>query len=276
MSQQPIKDPISGHSLRESNARVIKWSDGTFSLTVGRSTFTLASQDCPTSYIAATLKSSGASAASRKTVLEVEGPVRSKLVVENEDSNITRGLMVSARKLAAKKKEVIVQRTGDYAMDPVKEMEARSRMKDELLRQQERKEGKGKYGRSQASSRPNMGRDYLDGSDEEGGDDGGDTVNLRDLKRQGMDNDDYGDDDDDDEDDDQWMKGKRTTTRAAEPKKRKERVDSSEEEADFGDDDDDDEQEDFGDEDDDDEEDTAVVKKTGAPRKKVIDDDDDE
>jgi len=204
-----------GKAVRESNARFVKWSDGSYTLQVGDETFEVDNLISKTpqpgfaganGYLYLSQKATdptddatdGFSAAG-PTVLECMGQIKSKLIPRPSIlSDAHKNLTLAVRQRNTKK-----ARIAEYVtqVDPEKEKLDRIRNKDDLNRQAARGQ---KGGRKGGGRRPGMNRRFLEADE-----DGYDTTNIRNLKFQNRtESMDYGDDSDNSAED-EWSKRKK-------------------------------------------------------------------
>lgn len=215
-----IRDGKDGSLVRESNTKLVKWSDGSFTLHIGKEAFDIQNVDSSTSdgftglngYVYLSQKATFQNDDKGKnddkemqnggTVLECIGPVASRLVAKPSSlqSESHKSLTVAVRQRTVKRAKIAQYMTEE---DPEKLKQERIKYNEDAdkLKQRKRANG-GNYRSSGGGRRPGMNRSYLEASDEEGYD----TVNLRALKKGSANNydmdemDDYGDESDDDYD----------------------------------------------------------------------------
>jgi len=250
--------------IRESNSRIVQWSDGSFTLHIGNEVFDVQTTDSSSGGFAglngyvylsqkATFSGEGTEEETAGgTVLECMAPVTSRFVPKPSSlqSEAHKSLTVAVRQRTIKKALIAEHVTFE---DPEKAKAARIRNKEDMdratARNQNNRSGGSRY------RRPDMSRRYL----EEDEDDANyDTTNIRALKKGNRDDemDDYGDDSDDDGLNDTYIKGR----------KRSRTKDESDEEELGLDDDSDDEQ-------------GGLVKAHSSSKRKTqafVDDDDDD
>ena len=204
----------SGKLARESNTKLVKWSDGSFTLHIGKEGFDIQNVDSSTSdgftglngYVYLSQKATFRNDEDNKddeepnqngeTVLECIGPVASRLVAKPSSlqSESHKSLTVAIRQRTIKKAQI-----GSYMTeeDPEKLKQERIKYNDDAEKLQQRKRATASRNGGRRNN-PGMNRNYLEASDDEGYD----TVNIRRLKKGSnydMDAmDDYGDDSDDD------------------------------------------------------------------------------
>mmetsp|Transcript_56226 Transcript_56226/g.168340 ORF Transcript_56226/g.168340 Transcript_56226/m.168340 type:complete len:578 (-) Transcript_56226:519-2252(-) len=210
-----------GKLARESNARFVKWSDGSYTLHVGTETFEVDNLRSKVSqpgfaglngYLYLSQKATdpekggenaedgGGAGVAGPTVLECMGRIQSKLIPRPSSlhSEAHKNLTLAVRQRAVKK-----ARIAEYVtqVDPEKEKEMRIRNKEDLNRQAARGGG---GGNRRGGQRRRVNRRYE--ADEEHYD----TGNLRDIKYRNRTDDmaDYGDESDDDAED-EWSKRKK-------------------------------------------------------------------
>jgi len=205
-----------GSLVRESNSKLVKWSDGSFTLHIGKESFDIQNVDSSNSdgftglngYVYLSQKATFRNGNDEKegeesqqnggTVLECIGPVASRLVAKPSSlqSDAHKSLTVAVRQRTTKKAKIAAYMTEE---DPEKLKQERIKYNTDAdkLKQRKRTTGSSNH-RSGDRRNPGMNRSYLEASDEEGYD----TVNIRKLKKGSnydMDAmDDYGDDSDDD------------------------------------------------------------------------------
>ena len=290
-----------GKLVRESNARFVKWSDGSYTLHVGPEVFEVdqiglpkppapgtaqaaaaakakaAGVPPPTTYpglngyvyLTQTIRAAQSDATGEplpdlvnRTILECQGPITSKLVPRPSS------LQSAAHKnltLAVRQRNMKKARIQEMVtvLDPEAEKAKRMKAKEDLAKQEARRGARGGHGGGgrRSGARVGVNLRYLE---EDEDDDHYDTVNVSRMKRRMMDKDesmDYGESSGEEED--EWSQRKRSA------KKRKPVESSSDEE-----------ELDFGDDDEDEEEAVIMSKNKAAAGKKrthqAIDDDDDD
>jgi RNA polymerase-associated protein LEO1 len=206
---------------------LVKWSDGSFTLHIGKEVFDIQNVDSSNSdgftglngYVYMSQKATIKTKDEDKdggddeeeeeiqnggTVLECIGPVAGRLVAKPSSlqSESHKSLTVAVRQRTVKRAKIAQYMTEE---DPEKLKQERIKYNEDAdkLKQRKRASGGGNY-RSGGSGgrRPGMNRSYLEASDDEGYD----TVNIRALKKGSASNydmdemDDYGDESDDDYD----------------------------------------------------------------------------
>ena len=270
-----------GSLVRESNARLVKWEDGSMTLHVGPEVFICDERKSGTTgypglngYLYLSQKATFPTDDNEDgeeepggTVLECMGPIASKLTARPSSlqSAAHKALTVAVRQKTTKRATIAAYVTNE---DPEKLKEERIRQKTDLDKAQARKNTTRHYPSGGGARRtPGMNRRYIE---EEDGN--YDSINIRDLKRRGRpvdDEMDYGDSEDDDDDDDVgWSKGRLAAMR--DTKKRGRDVMEKD------DDDDDDDEEEFnvaGDDSDDEEQ--VALKKPKKAQSNLFDEDDD-
>mmetsp|Transcript_28247 Transcript_28247/g.81697 ORF Transcript_28247/g.81697 Transcript_28247/m.81697 type:complete len:595 (-) Transcript_28247:94-1878(-) len=291
-----------GKLRRDSNARFVKWSDGTYTLHVGPEVFEVDQIGAPKTpapgtaraaqaakaqaagtaapstypglngyvYLTQTVRAAQSDATGEplpdlvdRTILECQGPITSRLVPRPSS------LQSSAHKnltLAVRQRNMKKARIQEMVTTHDPELEKAKRMKaNEDLAKQEKRKGGARHGGGGGGRRPGGARVGMNRRYLEDDDDDAhyDTVNVSRMKRRMMDKDESMDYGvSSGEEEDEWSQRKR-----AAPKKKPVQS-SSEEEFDFGDDDDDEEE--------------AVImskNKAAAGKKRThqaIDDDDDD
>lgn len=215
-----------GGVVRESNTKLVKWSDGSFTLHIGKEAFDIQNVDSSTSggfsglngyvYLSqkATFKNEEnddddegdeAELQNGGTVLECIGPVASRLVAKPSSlqSESHKSLTVAVRQRTVKRAKIAQYMTEE---DPerLKQERIKYNADADKLKQRKRSSGGGSsnnYRSSGGGRRPGMNRGYLEASDDEGYD----TVNIRALKKGSANNyddemDDYGYESDEDYD----------------------------------------------------------------------------
>lgn len=260
-----------GGLARESNTRLVQWSDGSYTLHIGNEAFDIQTVDSSSNgfaglngYVYLSQKATFNDADDMEedtpsgTVLEGIGPVTSRLIAKPSSlqSEAHKSLTVAVRQRTIKTARIAEYVTQE---DPEKAKAARIRNKEDLEKATARKSS---YYRPTGSRprQPGMNRRYLE---EEEDDEDYDTTNIRKLKKgSAMDDDidDYGDESDDD--------GYETFKKGRDRKRRQreeEEDDAAEEELVF-------------DEESDEDEGTLIKahKKTKRSHQAVVDDDDDE
>jgi len=300
------RDPETGKLIKESNASIIKWSDGSFGLRVGNEMFDMdefsfllnakksnkmnkfkneqqqqhqqhpingpTSKDflylTQTASIVPSASQSSSPDPSTITVLQAVKTLRSKFIPRPSSLH-----SAAHKQFALESKSRTLQRakikTHVSFIDPEKQKQERIRHKDDLMKQESRSGGatRRSYG---TTPRRKYNRGYDD-------DDDGmyDSVNIRRLKKGTMmDEDDmaYGDDDMQSDDEDEWSKRKKKgfeSQRKKTSSRKRGRFEFDEESED--------EEEEF-DDDDDDDEGISMRKKASVGNKRkaaVFDDDDD-
>ena len=279
--------------VKESNARIIKWSDGSYGLRIGDEIFDMDessfllnakkqakgkgavvnqgnAKEQSNNFLYLTQKAQMHHVDGTKsdigTILQCVTSLKSKFIPR------PASLQSAAHKnFALKERSRVIKRAQIQEfvtfVDPEKEKAQRIQNKEDLMKQEKRSgKNSGGYGGGGGGGRRRMGmhRAYMDEDDD--GD--YDTVNIRNLKKRsrgGYDEDmDYGDDDMSDEED-VWSKRKQK------------RFESGLKEKHFDDDAEDEEEEFNANDDDDDEEIVTRKKPTSTPQKKanIFDDDDD-
>ena len=251
-----------GQLIRESNSRIVQWSDGSFTLHIGKEVFDVHTTDSSSGgfaglngYVYLSQKATFSNDGSNDdmaggTVLECMAPVSSRFVPKPSSlqSEAHKSLTVAVRQRTIKKARIAEHVTFE---DPEKAKATRIRNKEDLEKATARKSSGSRSGGSRYR-RPDMSRGYLE--EDEDGD--YDTTNIRALKKSNRDDDmdDYGDESDDDGFDDTFRGRKRARNQE----------ESEEEELVV---------------DDSDEEQGTLVKAHGSSKRKsqaVVDDDDDD
>eukprot|EP00536_Pseudo-nitzschia_multiseries_P000384 jgi/Psemu1/321573/estExt_fgenesh1_pg.C_50032 len=217
-----VREGADGSLVRESNTKLVKWSDGSFTLHIGKEAFDIQNVDSSTSggfsglngyvYLSqkATFKNEEDDEEDDElqnggTVLECIGPVASRFVAKPSSlqSESHKSLTIAVRQRTVKRAKIAQYMTEE---DPEKLKQERIKYNADADKLKQRKRstgggGGGNYRSGGGGRRPGMNRGYLEASDEEGYD----TVNLRALKKGSANNyddemDDYGDESDDDYD----------------------------------------------------------------------------
>jgi RNA polymerase-associated protein LEO1 len=282
-----VRDPTTDQLQRESNTRLVRWEDGSYTLHVGTEAFQIDLTDKPdkksefpglNGYLYLSQKATYRNGndeegkddepeESAGTVLECMGPIASRLLVRPSSlqSEAHKSLTVGIRQKTIKKARIAEFVTQE---DPEKLKQERMRAKADLDRAAKKRAGgaaaAGSYPRERAPRRPRMSRAYLE---EEEDDDHFDTTNIKAMKRRTMyedeDLDDYGDDDyGESEEEDETFR--RVRPGKKDKGKKVESEESSDEEVVFGNEDEED-----------DEVVSPVVKQAGKKRshQAVLDDD---
>jgi RNA polymerase-associated protein LEO1 len=205
-----------GSLVRESNTKLVKWSDGSFTMHIGKESFGIENVNTSTSDGFAGLngylyKSQKATFRNNEkdekegeeesqqnggTVLECIGPIASRFVTKPSSlqSEAHKSLTVAVRQRTIKKAKIAAYMTEE---DPERLKEERIRYTDDAEKLKQRKRVTGSSGGGRGRN-PGMNRRYLEASDDEGYD----TVNIKALKKGSKYDDDamddYGDDSDDD------------------------------------------------------------------------------
>ena len=241
--------------IRESNTKLVKWSDGSFTLHIGKEAFDIQNVDSSTGsgfsglngYVYQSQKATFQTDENDSdnddeddlqnggTVLECIGPVGSRFVAKPSSlqSESHKSLTVAVRQRTVKRAKIAQYMTEE---DPEKLKQERIKYNEdaEKLKQRKRATGGGSRG---GGRRPGMNKGYLEADDDEGYD----TVNLRAMKKASASNydmdemDDYGDESDDDYDQSFANRGRKRQRKPVE-----EDSDDDDEEMVFDDDDDDD------------------------------------
>ena len=266
-----------GKLMRESNARLVKWDDGSMTLHVGPEVFLCDERKSGETgypglngYLYLSQKATTPVDDNEEgdeqpggTVLECMGAISSKLTARPSSlqSAAHKALTVAVRQKTTKRATIAEYVTNE---DPEKLKEERIRQKTDLDKAEARKNTTRHYSSGGGARRiPGMNRRYIEEQDSNY-----DSVNIRDLKRRGRpvdDEMDYGDSEDDDDDDDVgWSKGKLAAMRDTKKRGREtmENDDDDEEEFNVGGDDSDDEE-------------LVAQKKPKKAQSHLFDDDDD-
>jgi len=220
--------------VKESNAKIIKWSDGSYGLRVGNDLFdmdefTYQLHKPPAGVRGKMAQAALESAAAKRkgpsskdflyltqkaqavhddgetkplgTVLECVASIQSKFIPRPASlkSAAHKNFVLKERSRVIKRKQI--QEFVTF-VDPEKQKAERIRNKDDLMKQEKRRSDGGGKRRSGSG----MNRAYMDENDEDY-----DTVNIRNLKKRNMNDDDmdYGDDYGDDAEADVWSKRKK-------------------------------------------------------------------
>jgi len=260
--------------LRESNARFVKWSDGSTTLHVNDEMFDVDEVFSAkkkdgflglNGYLYLNQKANGGDK-SEETVLECIGPINSKITARPSSlrSEAHRNLTLAVRQKNLKKARI---EEFNLLIDPEKEKKDRIRNKDDLLKYENRPTAR----RSTAGARRRTAnRYYMNAAAERGYD----SVNISTLKRMNEDmpiyDDDYGAESGSD---DEWEKKKMLDFKKASKEKRKQFKDDTADEDDEEDLEDGDDQ--IG-EDDSDAEEKALQSSARKRSRQTFFDDDDE
>mmetsp|Transcript_35103 Transcript_35103/g.40609 ORF Transcript_35103/g.40609 Transcript_35103/m.40609 type:complete len:492 (-) Transcript_35103:405-1880(-) len=264
-----------GKLLRESNSRVVRWSDGTLSLFIGSEHFEIDELKTRTNgylYLNQQAKeivtdenSNDVETEDPSTVLECMGSIESRLTVSTSlQSDAHKGLTLAVRARNLKKARISVCYTQE---DP--ELEKLNRTKNRELLAKRNSRGSGGGGGDRAAYKPrSRARNRGYSSEEEDGRYDGTSLNR--MKRRTMEEPlDFGDDVDSGDDmEDNWTNRKRDPKNVAAANKRRRRSrqvedeeSESEDEAHFG-------------EESEEEEQTFFKKNKGRSKQAVVDDDD--
>jgi len=158
-----------GKPERETNTRLVKWSDGSLQLMVGEEVFDVVVQPLPHSYLFAHQKPEGGS-----TCLECHTAVPSRLVFRPTSlhSQAHRNLTLAVRNRNRRESKLKLH---TLAVNPEKQKEMRAKTTEDLLKKERRRQRdyRGRGG-------PRMDAQYLEGGNYEG------TVSLKALKSQTM------------------------------------------------------------------------------------------
>lgn len=256
-----------GNLIRESNSKLVKWSDGSYTLHIGTEAFNIQTVDSSSNKFAglngylylsqkATYNDDGGVAdGTGGTVLECVGPIASRLVPKPSSlqSEAHKSLTLAVRQRTIKRAKIAEYVTQE---DPEKAKAERIKTNQEEDKIRARKRANYRANTSRHRT-PGMNRQYMEEDDDDY-----DTTNISAMKR-GVamedDMDDYGDESDDDYDD---------TFKSRNRKRQKKALEEEEE--------DEDEEELIFDDDEDDEDEVAAVKapKTKRSQKNVIEDED--
>eukprot|EP00531_Pseudo-nitzschia_arenysensis_P007299 CAMPEP_0116134332 /NCGR_PEP_ID=MMETSP0329-20121206/10588_1 /TAXON_ID=697910 /ORGANISM="Pseudo-nitzschia arenysensis, Strain B593" /LENGTH=447 /DNA_ID=CAMNT_0003629033 /DNA_START=83 /DNA_END=1426 /DNA_ORIENTATION=- len=205
-----------GDLVRESNSKLVKWSDGSYTLHIGNEAFDIQNVDSSNStgfpglngYVYLSQKATFQTKddddddeneeQNGGTVLECVGPVASRLVAKPSSlqSESHKSLTVAVRQRTVKRAKIAQYMTEE---DPEKLKMERIKYNEDADKLRQRKRATGGY-RGGGGGRRGMNRSYLEADDDEGYD----TVNIRALKKGSASNydegmDDYGDESDDDD-----------------------------------------------------------------------------
>lgn len=227
-----VRDGKDGSLVRESNTKLVKWSDGSFTLHIGKEAFDIQNVNSSTSdgfsglngYVYLSQKATFQNGDNDEgddeddqhggTVLECIGPVSSRLVAKPSSlqSESHKSLTVAVRQRTVKRAKIAQYMTEE---DPEKLKQERIKYNEDADKLKQRKRSTGTtYRSSVGGRRPGMNRSYLE-------DEGYDDTNLRALKK-GSSNydmdemDDYGDESDDDYDQSFLNKNRRRQRKAVE------------------------------------------------------------
>ncbi|KAI2492692.1 RNA polymerase II C-terminal domain phosphoserine binding [Fragilaria crotonensis] len=268
-----------GKLMRESNARLVKWDDGSMTLHVGSEVFLCDQRESGQSgypglngYLYLSQKATFPTEKDDDndddnedeqpggTVLECMGPI-SKLSARPSSlqSAAHKALTVAVRQKTTKRATIAAYVTNE---DPEKLKEERIRQKTDLDKAQARKNTTRHYTSGSTRRTPGMNRRYMEEQDANY-----DSVNIKDLKRRDrpVDDDvDYASEDDDDDEDVGWSRGRLAAMRDTKKRARQsmESDDEGEEEFNVGGDDSDDEEQ-------------VALKKPKKAQSNMFDDDED-
>jgi RNA polymerase-associated protein LEO1 len=145
-------DPVTRKPLRESNAKVVQWEDGSLTLFVGKEALNLSRQKIPNSFLFVNEVSSDKphldedpEAPGQETVLECHGRLKEKLTIRptTTSSKSHKSLTMSMRA----KHNKGVQKIKHYIseMDGEREQEQRAKINEDRLRLQNRKKSRQTY-----------------------------------------------------------------------------------------------------------------------------------
>jgi RNA polymerase-associated protein LEO1 len=196
-----------GGLVRESNSKLVKWDDGSFTLHIGNETFDIQTVDSSQNgfagsngYIHLSQKAThsnkdGEGQGAGGTVLECIGPVASRFIPKPSSlqSEAHKGLTVAVRQRTIKRAKI-----AEYVTEEDPEKLKADRIRTNLDEDKIRARKKANYGAKTSRHRmPGMNRRYMEEDDDEDYD----TTNISAMKK-GMamedDMDDYGDESDDD------------------------------------------------------------------------------
>ena len=229
-----VRDGEDGSLVRESNTKLVKWSDGSFTLHIGKEAFDIQNVNSSTSdgftglngYVYLSQKATFQNVDKGEdhneedqnggTVLECIGPVGSRLVAKPSSlqSESHKSLTVAVRQRTVKRAKIAQYMTEE---DPEKLKQERIKYNEDADKLKQRKRATGTTYRSSVTGgrRPGMNRSYLE-------DEGYDDTNLRALKKGSTSNydmdemDDYGDESDEDYDQSFLNKNRRRQRKAVE------------------------------------------------------------
>ena len=267
---QPVRDE-KGNLVRESNTRLIQWSDGSYTLHIGKEALDIQTVDSSSKgfaglngymYLSQKATFTGETQeenAAGGTVLECMGAVTSRLIAKPSSlqSEAHKSLTVAVRQRTIKKARIAEYVTEE---DPEKAKQSQIRDIEDLEKASARKSSSHYRPTASRHRQPGMNRRYLE---EDEDDDDYETTNIGKLKKgiaMDDDMDDYGEESDDDGYDDTFRKGR-------DRKRRKQEEEEEEEEEELV----------FDEESD--EEDGTLIKahsKSKRSHQAVVDDDDDE
>jgi RNA polymerase-associated protein LEO1 len=237
-----LERDASGGLVRESNSKLVKWDDGSFTLHIGNETFDIQTVDSAQNgfagsngYIHLSQKAThsnkdGEEEGAGGTVLECIGPVASRFIPKPSSlqSEAHKGLTVAVRQRTIKRAK-IAEYVTEEDPEKLKADRIRTNQDEDKIRAR-----KANYRANTSRHRmPGMNRRYMEEDDD---DDDYDTTNISAMKKGTMedDMDDYGDESDDDGYDDTF----RSRNRKRQKRALEEEEDEDEEELIFDDEDD--------------------------------------
>jgi len=147
-----------GKPERETNTRLVKWSDGSLQLFVGDEVFDVVTQPLPNSYIFAHQKPEGGS-----TCLECQAIVPTRMVVRptSLQSQAHRNLTLAVRD---RNRRVAKLKRHNLAVNPEKLKEMRAKTTEDLIK----KEARRQHDYKRKGGAPKMDAAYLEGGNYEG------------------------------------------------------------------------------------------------------------
>ncbi len=308
------RDEDTGKLIKESNATIVKWSDGSFGLRVGNEMFDMdefsfllnakkskmdnkfsknqqrnnnnVNPNGPTSkdflYLTQTASTAPSSTTatsstqepSKITILQAVKNLKSKFIPRPSSLHSAAHKQFALESKSRTFKRAKIQTHVSF-IDPEKQKLERIRNKDDLMKQ-EKRSSTGSGGRRSFGGASGRRRVGYNRGYMEDDDDEYDTVNVRRLKKGAMDEDDmdYGDDDMQSEEEDEWSKRKKRGFESQRKNKTSSRKKDRFEDSDESNE----EEEEFDDDDEDDDEGITIRKKASVAnkRKAAFDDDDDD
>jgi RNA polymerase-associated protein LEO1 len=220
------RDPNTNKLRKESNAKIVKWSDGTYGLVVGDEVFDMDEFSFLHKASGKKKKDVAVPAGSSQKVKDfLYLTQKAKAILDDEDGNETQPIGTilqgvnhltskfiprpASLQSAAHKAFVLNERSKvmkrakiaeyDTFVDPEKQKAERIRNKEDLMKQEKRSGGAYRTG---GKRRIGMHRNYLEEDDERY-----DSINIKGLKRGIEDDMDYGSDESDEED--EWINRKK-------------------------------------------------------------------
>lgn len=203
-----------GRLVRESNAKIIKWSDGSYGLRVGDEIFDIdeignstkkSSEEVNSEakdflYLTQKARSEEGERKSAGTILECVNSLKSKFLLRPASIKSGTHRIATMKKQRTQLKQRPQIQEHVTFVDPEKQKAERIQNKEDLMKQEKRSGGRRSTGGG-GKRRYGMHRAYMEEDDEHY-----DSVNIRSLKKRkdDMDYDDYGDDEED-----EWSKQKK-------------------------------------------------------------------